>query len=315
MRSLEERIRSGLNEAADRIPASKTATIVRRPDPRRLVGVWMGVAAVGAVLLLFAPLLLLDRSGELASTPGTPTPTESIPSSDVVPTEDGYEFANPEHVRLHFTQTLSLPCEDLEIVDSEGFDDFDLDVWIDHQAGFVRLGFEYPDGSTYDLILEGSPEDWERAWGSGTDLGRNAGCLERLDDGATSQSIAGWAFQDSSELWFTAYLQPVHFEDGEAVINHEGRPTLAQQVGPQTYLVESLFPEGAHVRNEFLLDDPEIRVMSEQRYIEVPGHFEASAEIEVLESGPTELPSDIFDTSEFTPLWGDNPVVTTKGSG
>ena len=313
MRSLEERIRSGLNEAADRIPAASAASRGRQPHPRRPAGVWMGVAAVGAVLILFAPLLFLDRSGEPASTPGSPV--ESIPSSDVVATADGYQFANPEHVRLQFTQSLTLTCESLEVVDSGGFDDFDLDIWIDHQAGFARLGFQYPDGSTYDLILEGTPDAWEGAWGSGTDLGRNAGCLERLEDDATDQSIAGWAFQDSSELWFTAYLQPVHLEDGNAVIIHEDRPTPAEEVGPQTYLAETTFPEGSHVRNEFVLDEPELRVMGEQRYIEVPGHFEASAGIEVLESGPTDLPPDIFDTSEFTPLWGDNPVVTTKGSG
>lgn len=114
---------------------------------------------------------------------------------------------------------------------------------------------------------------------------------------------------------FAAYLQPVHFEDGDAVIIHEGLPTPAHGVDPRAYLVETLIPDGAHLRNEFVLDEPEVRVMGEQRYIEVPGNFEASAGIEVLETGPTELPPDIFDTAGFSPLWGDNPVVTTTGSG
>lgn len=315
MTRLEERIRSGLHETADLIPdpVAGFARGVREPKPTRPVGVWMGVAAVVAVLVLFGPLLFLDGSGDPVSSPGTSTPLESLPA-DVTTAAVGYEFANPEHVRLRFTQSLALTCEGLEAVDSEGFDNFTLDIWIDHEAGFARLRFEYSNGSTYDLILEGSPGAWERAWGSGTDLGRNAGCLERLDDGATSQSIAGWAFQDASELWFSAYLKPVHHEGGDTVINHEGGPASAQAVGPQAYLIESMSPEGTHVRHEFVLDETEVRVMGEQRYVKVPDEFEASASIEVLESGPADLPSDIFDTTGFAPLWGGNPVPTTKAA-
>jgi hypothetical protein len=45
----------------------------------------------------------------------------------------------------------------------------------------------------------------------------------------------------------------------------------------------------------------------------VSDEFDAKTTIEVLESGPTTLPPDIFDTTGFTPLWGGDPC-TNHGS-
>lgn len=308
MTKLEERIRSGLQETARRIPEGDISghrTVLRRPT-----GVWMGVAAAIAVLVLFVPLAFI-----LGSDPEAPPANQPSFDGDVVPAEVGFEFANPEHVRLHFTQAVTLSCDGLETIDNGGFDSFDLDIWIDHGAGFTRLGFEYPDGSTYDLLLKGRPGAWEHAWGSGTDLGRNAGCRENLGKESYEQTVVGWAFHDSSELWFTSYLKPVSPDAGASVlIYHDDRLTPATSAGEKTFLIESNLPDGHQSRFEFTLDEEGIRVIGEKRYIYSPNQFEASATIEVLESGPAAMPVDIFDTSGFTPLWGDNPVVTTAVS-
>jgi hypothetical protein len=315
MTNLEERVRSGLHETAGRIPETTVDLRLGQPKSRRPSGVWMGVAVVFAVLVLFSPLLFLDGSEPATSPEGATAPPETTFPEDVTPAAAGFEFANPEHVSLRFTQTLTLTCEGLGTIDNGGFDSFNMDIWIDHQAGFTRLDFEYPDGSTHDLILKGHPGAWEQAWGAGTDLGRNAGCRETLDDGGYQQSIAGWAHQDASELWFTAYLKPVNpAQDGGVEINYQGRPTYATPAGPSLYIIEEGVPGETVIRREYTLDNSEIRVVAEQRHNDVSGEFEANATIEVLESGPTTLPPDIFDISDFTPLWGGNPVPTTEAT-
>lgn len=311
MTKLEQRVRSGLHETAVRI-SETTVERLGQPKSRRPDGVWMGVAAVLAVLVLFGPVLLLaDRMLEgSAEQAVAPTVAEGV-----TPAEVGFEFANPEHVSLRFSQTLTLTCHGLETVDNGGFDSFNIDIWIDHQAGYTRLEFEYPDGSTHALILEGRPGAWEQAWGSGTDRGRDAGCRETRDDGGYEQSIAGWGYQDSSELWFTAYLKPVNpVEDDGVEIYHERRPTQATPAGRSQYVIEEGVPGRSEIRSEYMLDEPQVRVVGEHRYTSVSGQFEAEATIEVLESGPTTLPPGIFDTSDFTPLWGSNPVPTTEAT-
>jgi hypothetical protein len=311
MTKLEERVRSGLHETAGRIPETTVDLMLSQPRSRRPSGVWMGVAAVFAVLILFSPMLFLDGSEPATSLEGATTPPETTTPEDVIRAAVGFEFANPEHVSLRFTQTVTLICEGLETIDNGGFDSFNMDIWIDHQTGYTRIDIEYPDGSTHALILRGRPGAWEQAWGSGTDLGRDAGCLETLGDSEYEQSIAGWAHQDASELWFTDYLKPVNPARDEGVeINYEGRPTRATPAGPSKYIIEAAVP-GETVRREYTLDTDEIRVVAEQRHTDVSGEFEANATIEVLESGPTTLPPDIFDISDFTPLWGGNPVPTT----
>lgn len=312
MTKLEERVRSGLHETAERIPET-TVDRLGQSKSKRPSGVWMGVAAVFAVLVLFSPLLLLDGSEPAPSPEEVATPT-TFPEG-VTPAEVGFEFANPEHVSLRFTQTLTLTCQGLETIDNGGFDSFNMDIWIDHQAGYTRFDIEYPDGSTHDLILKGRPGAWEQAWGTGTDLGRNAGCRETLDDGGYQQSIAGWAHQDASELWFTAYLKPVNpVEDDRVEINYQGRPTRATPAGPSLYVIEEGVPGETVIRREYTLDTSKIRVVAEQRHTDVSGHFEADATIEILKSGPTTLPPDIFDISDFTPLWGGDAVATTKAT-
>ncbi len=301
MTEFEERVRSGLHDTAGRIPEGEGAFIPSPAQQASPAGGWVGFAVVLTVLVLFIPLLFLGPLN-----PATKPPT----NGDVTPAAVGFEFTNPEHVHLRFSQDLTLTCQELETIDNGGFDSFEMDIWIDHQAGYTRLGISYPDGSTYDLIFKGRPGEWKEAWGKGTDMGRSAGCLETMDDGSSTQSIAGWAFQDLSVLWFTAYLTPVMpDDDGSVVINYERNPTHATAIGSKAYLVH-VSPVS---RSEFTLDESEIRVMGEQRYVSVPGQFEASASIEVLESGPSSMPTDIFDTAEFTPLWGENPVVTTAG--
>ena len=314
MTKLEERIRYGLHQTAERIPEPGTTLRVSQAKPRCPVRVWMGIAAFLTVLALFSPLLFLDRSDPAPSPqePSSPISQEPAADGDVTQTAIGFEFTHPEHVRLRFTQSVTLICQGLDTVDDSGFDTFDMDIWIDHEAGYTRIGIDYPDGSTHDLILKGRPGNWEQAWGSGTDLGRNAGCRETIDDGAHyRQSIAGWAFQDASELWFAPYLKPVSPDNGGVTINHERNPVTATPIGPRTFQIETASPDGTQIRNEFTLDEPGIRVIGEQRYIHVPDQFEANATIAVLESGPAPMPEDIFDTATFTPLWGGDPAPTT----
>ena len=311
MTTLEDRIRSGLHETAERIPETGSGLAAHRTSPKRPAGVWMGVAAVFVVLAIFSPLFFLGGS-EPAVQPGDSASSgEFGVDADITPTEAGFHFTHPEHVQLRFAQDLTLICQGLETVDNGGFDSFDVDIWIDHTSGYARLDFDYLDGSSHDLILQGQPGNWQRAWGTGTDRGRSAGCREYSDEGSHNTSIAGWAYQDASELWFTAYLKPVMPREGGIVVNHEGQPTAATPVGGQTYVSENVYPSGTHHRYEYRLDKSGHRVMGEERYVFLPDQYEASATIEVLASGPAELPSDIFDTSTFTPLWADEPVVVT----
>jgi hypothetical protein len=311
MTRLEERLRSGLHDTAERIPEGIAQTGLRNHQRTRRSGVLAAVGAVVAVLVMFGPLLFVDRSEpELA--PGEIATPTTLPD-DVTLADVGYEFANPEHVRLQFTQTLTLTCQGLETIDNGGFDSFNMDIWIDHQAGYTRFDIEYPDGSTHDLVLEGRPGAWEKAWGSGTDLGRDAGCREILEDGGSDQSVAGWAHLDASELWFTAYLKPVNpAKEGGVEIFFEGRTTKASPIGGNRYLIDEGVPGQTGIRREYTLDEAGIRVVGEDRHTSVSEEFEADATIEVLESGPTTLPPDIFDTTDFTPLWGGNPVPTTQ---
>jgi hypothetical protein len=312
MTYLEERIRAGLHETAERIPESGTALEEGRSRWGWPVGVWMGVAAVLAVLVLFSPLLFLTGSDRGASSGDGASPPSGEVNEALVPADVGFEFAQPEHVHLRFSQELTLVCQDMDTIDNGGFDSFDVDIWIDHASGYARLGFDYPDGSAYDLILQGEPGHWETAWGSGTDLGRSAGCRETQDDGGYTQSIAGWAFQDASPLWFTEYLKPVTPGDDFVVISHERRPTEAKSIGGRAYVVdESNSALGTRIRFEYTVDEAGIRVMGDQREVHVPGQFDASATVEVSESGPAPMPEDIFDTSTFTPLWSTERVVTT----
>ena len=312
MMNLEDRVRFGLHATAELIPETENGPSEGRAKTARF-GVWIGVAAVLAVFAFFSPLFLFFGSEPDGA---QREPSGQVPSSeeDITPAEVGFEFTNPEHVRLRFTQDLTLVCEGMDTVDNGGFDSFDMDIWIDHSSGFTRLGIEYPDASSYELILEGKPDEWERAWGSGTDLGRSAGCREPVEDGGYSQSIAGWAFQDASPLWFEAYLKPVTSEDAVVVINHEGSATRATSIGPRTYLVESNAPDGSRVSFEYMLDGGGLRVVGDNRLVQVPSQYEANATIEVLDSGPTTLPAGIFDTSTFTPLWGGNPPPTTEAT-
>jgi hypothetical protein len=311
MTKLEERLRSGLHEAAERIPDSLIDAAPREVKARRLGGVWMAVAAVFIVMALFSPLLFLNRS-QSGSVPGGIT-SPAVPD-DVTLAAVGFEFANPEHVRLQFTQTLTLSCDGLETIDNGGFDNFTLDLWIDNPGGFTRFSIVYPDGSTYDLIYKGPPNEWEQAWGRGTDRGRAAGCRETLEDGGYQQSVAGWAYQDASPMWFTAYLKPVSpAEDGGVEVNFEEQPTLATPIGSSRYVIEGGVAESS-IRNEYALDASGIRVVGEERSMYLSEEFEATAIIDVVESGPTALPQNVFDTTEFAPLWGGDPVPTTVGS-
>lgn len=69
MTRLEERIRTGLHETAERIPDTAPIPTTRRHRTTRPVGVWISAAAIAAVLILFTPVLLLDRP--------EPVPTDS----------------------------------------------------------------------------------------------------------------------------------------------------------------------------------------------------------------------------------------------
>jgi hypothetical protein len=59
---LEERIRSGLQETAERIPDTVPTRAADRVISRRPPGVWVAIAAVAAVLVLFTPILFLRGS-------------------------------------------------------------------------------------------------------------------------------------------------------------------------------------------------------------------------------------------------------------
>jgi hypothetical protein len=69
MNRLEDRIRTGLHEAAERIPDTAPATAVQRRRSARPAGVWVAAAAIAAVLVLFTPILFLNRP-DPAADPG-----------------------------------------------------------------------------------------------------------------------------------------------------------------------------------------------------------------------------------------------------
>lgn len=314
MTKLEERITSGLQEAAERIPD-------RSPEPRPAVVTgrtrrWVAVAAVAAALLLFAPLVFLGGSdnpdtGSGDELPGPADTTTTIILGSGTSSPPDAQFDSAQFIRLRFFQELNLECAGLEVVDNGGFDEYEAEIWIDNDAGYARLSLTYPDGSTYDLMLKGEPGDWDQAWGMGSDLGRSAGCRQNMGGGGLTETVAGWGFQDSSILWLAAYLRPVSPGTGGVWIDHEGRVTLARPLEDGIYLIGANSEYGADTRFEFGLDESETRVLVETRTIIIPGEFEVAASVEVLESGPATMPADVFDTAGFAPLWGGDPVPTT----
>ena len=60
MNRLEERIRTGLHETAERIPDTMPTRQTREHRTARHAGVWIAAAAVAAVLLVFTPILFLE---------------------------------------------------------------------------------------------------------------------------------------------------------------------------------------------------------------------------------------------------------------
>jgi hypothetical protein len=277
----------------------------RNPGPKRtsraIVAMAAGVVAV--VVGITAPLLFA-RVGQ--GTGGL------FGGADNTPTTAGGAFSGPEYAKLVYEQELTLTCDGLELFDEGGFDSFTIEVWVDPVAEWARLGFRYPDGSTYDLILEGRFGDWRRGWSRGADAGRYAGCRD-----ASSIADAGWAHQWSSPTWFEDFLSPVSREDAGITVVIEGMPTAAQQIGENTYVYETVSPSGnTRIRFEFALDGTGERIAGQRRHRDVSGEWEASATIDVVSSGPVLLPVGIFDTSEFTPLWGLDGVspVTTSTS-
>jgi hypothetical protein len=76
MNNLEDRVRSGLHETAERIPETGTRVVDHGARKRRPAGIWMGAAAVVGVLVLFGPLLFLnsqDPEPPLGAEPAIPT--------------------------------------------------------------------------------------------------------------------------------------------------------------------------------------------------------------------------------------------------
>ena len=74
MTRLEERIRSGLQETAERIPDTVPTLATERITTKRPAGLWAAVAAAAAVLVLSIPILLLDGSDPDTTPAGDPSP-------------------------------------------------------------------------------------------------------------------------------------------------------------------------------------------------------------------------------------------------
>lgn len=72
MTRLEERIRSGLQETAERIPDTAPTRAATRLTSSRPAGVWAAVVAAVAVLVLFTPILFLGGSDPDTTPAGAP---------------------------------------------------------------------------------------------------------------------------------------------------------------------------------------------------------------------------------------------------
>jgi hypothetical protein len=86
MTRLEDRIRSGLHETAQRIP-DQMGTRLRdhRSKTGRPAGIWVGVAAVVGVLVLFSPLVFLNGPDPVIS-PGEATTSSTAAPASTTPT-------------------------------------------------------------------------------------------------------------------------------------------------------------------------------------------------------------------------------------
>lgn len=91
MNNLEDRVRSGLHQTAERIPETGTRARDLVARKRRPAGILMGAAAVVGVLALFAPLLLIDAQdpeppvGAEPTEPTTAAPEPTTPAGDSAP--------------------------------------------------------------------------------------------------------------------------------------------------------------------------------------------------------------------------------------
>lgn len=106
MTNLEERIRIGLHETAERIP--DTGISLRETTPKPVRPVWVGVAAVVGVLILFSPVFLLDGSEPVAAPEDPTTPSTAVPATTVPAVEPEPDYLERFPVVVEIEETGDL---------------------------------------------------------------------------------------------------------------------------------------------------------------------------------------------------------------
>jgi hypothetical protein len=104
MTKLEERIRSGLHETAERIP--DTGIKLRETKSKPVRPAWVGVAAVLGVLVLFSPTFLLDGTDPAATPQGPETPSAAAPDPSAPEPEPDYLERFPVVIEVEETGDL-----------------------------------------------------------------------------------------------------------------------------------------------------------------------------------------------------------------
>ena len=115
----EEKLRRGLGLIVTETPPGKewddlTASKAAPAVGRRLQGVWIGVAAVLAVLVLFSPMLFLSGSGPAAAPGGT-----SAPPADITESTETAGEPVPSFPFLTLDLPDTAPFEAFDITDEE----------------------------------------------------------------------------------------------------------------------------------------------------------------------------------------------------
>ncbi len=104
MTRLEERIRSGLQETAERIPDTAPTHATGRHRSSRPAGVWVGVAAVVVVLVVFGGLALLTGGGDGVA--NDPVPTSSTAPASASPFLGSWVSTDSRYDESHATLVI-----------------------------------------------------------------------------------------------------------------------------------------------------------------------------------------------------------------
>jgi hypothetical protein len=192
----DDRLREWAHQVAEDSPEAPPFPEARIAEARRAAGgrpatgsvlQWhRGAVALGVVAAAVTAIFVASRNGPSrgervtsvdapTTTPGTPT-TAPAPASTAAPAPTGPVEVDHEVIAYH--QDVSADCDGQPPAVTGSFDDVRLEAWGDAPNQRWRLAVTYPDGSTRDLVVEGSAYYPVASYARGDARGRGVSCAD-----------------------------------------------------------------------------------------------------------------------------------------